>query len=271
MSAKRAAFFIDGFNLYHSIASVRGFKKYKWLNLRSLCEKFTTTHEKTCDVYYFTAYATWKPESASRHRAYVAANRHFGCTPIFGKFIEKDRVSRVACNQPCNPENNKSKCGKTFTAHEEKLTDVNIAVHLLKTCVKGECDALYLMTGDNDLIPALLTAHELCPEINIRLILPFRARSRNLVTVCRENGFKYMSIKEVHLSESLLPAAVNDGKNTYTCPPEWAYHIAREEQSGNKNDPFYNAANMQRLDHSIQQMTERKYVSKTMDELEKIP
>lgn len=35
-------------------------------------------------------------------------------------------------------------------------------------------------------------------------------------------------------------------------------------------DPFYNTANMKRLDHSIQQMAEGKCVTKTLEELEKM-
>lgn len=222
MPLKKASFFIDGFNLYHSIADTRELKKYKWLNLWSLCEKFIIKKEEINSVFYFTAYADWKPPSASRHRAYVAANQHFGCQPIFGKFIEKDRISLVKCYQPCNPSGSKSKCKKKFKIHEEKMTDVNIAVYLLKTCITGACDAAYLISGDNDLIPALVTAHELCPAVDIRVVTPPNARARNLTRICNEHNFKYLSINENHLKMSLLPNPVISGEKTYTCPPGWA-------------------------------------------------
>jgi len=221
MSRKRASFFIDGFNLYHSIANTRGFNRYKWLNLWSLCGKFITASEEINNVFYFTAYANWKPSSASRHRAYVAANQCFGCQPIFGKFIEKDRVSLVECSQPCAPKNGKNKCNKTFKIHEEKMTDVNIAVQLLKTCVTGVCDAAYLVSGDNDLIPALVTAHELCPTIDFRVVIPPNAKARSLTKACLEHGFKYLSINEKHLAASQLPNSVISGYKTYTRPNHW--------------------------------------------------
>lgn len=228
MTVRRSSFFIDGFNLYHSIkdaggdyARVRDFQKYKWLNLWAFCEKFITKSEQINNVYYFTAYANWKPESASRHRAYVAANTVLGCTPIFGKFVEKPRYSLVPCHQPCVASNNKKKCGKQFISHEEKQTDVNIAVHLLKCCVQGGCDAVYLISGDNDLIPALTTAHELCPSIDIRIVIPPTRHYKNIIAASKNNGFKYTRINETHLEKSLLPLSVQDGDKIYTCPPQW--------------------------------------------------
>jgi len=45
----KISFFIDGFNLYHSL------RKYasdcRWLNLRSLCEKFLKDDEELGEVY----------------------------------------------------------------------------------------------------------------------------------------------------------------------------------------------------------------------------
>lgn len=216
--SERATFFIDGFNLYYSIANVPNFQKYKWLNLRSLCEKFKVSSEQIQDVYYFTAYAEWRPKSASRHRVYVAANKSFGCQPVFGKFIKKDRIRLVSCNRPCTPSMPKQRCGRKYTSHEEKLTDVNIAVHMLKTCVKDECDSVYMISGDNDLIPALSAVHELCPRVKVRVIIPFNARAYSLIETCKANHFKYQRINENHLKDSILPESIKIGECIYARP-----------------------------------------------------
>jgi len=57
----KVMFFIDGFNVYHSIKRKKEYHKYLWLNYRST------------KVYYFSAYATWKPHSMKRHRKLVDA------------------------------------------------------------------------------------------------------------------------------------------------------------------------------------------------------
>ena len=53
---RKAAFFIDGFNLYHSLDKKKDFHKYKWLNLWRLSELILLPNETLADVYYFTAY-----------------------------------------------------------------------------------------------------------------------------------------------------------------------------------------------------------------------
>jgi uncharacterized LabA/DUF88 family protein len=101
------------------------------------------------------------------------------------------------------------------------MTDVNIAVNIIKTCVQSACDSVYLLSGDNDLVPALETAKELCPDIRIRVLLPINAKAKKLMTACRKNNFKYMHIKEQHLAESQLPDPVIIGDKVYPKPLHW--------------------------------------------------
>jgi hypothetical protein len=65
-------------------------------------------------VYYFSAYAVWQPRKVGRHIAYVKALRAVGVTVVLGQFKQKDRRC-PACNH-------------TWVGHEEKETDVNIAI-----------------------------------------------------------------------------------------------------------------------------------------------
>jgi hypothetical protein len=39
---EKVIFFIDGFNLYHSIANEKRFNKYKWIDLSELAKNFIT-------------------------------------------------------------------------------------------------------------------------------------------------------------------------------------------------------------------------------------
>ncbi|MBR2082614.1 MAG: NYN domain-containing protein [Elusimicrobiaceae bacterium] len=45
-----------------------------------------------------------------------------------------------------------SLCG----GHEEKLTDVNIAIYLLEIALKNTVDEAVIVSADSDLIPAIL-------------------------------------------------------------------------------------------------------------------
>lgn len=221
INPKRAICFIDGFNLYHSLAGNSSFLKYKWLDLWSLCDIFLTKDEELVDVFYFTAYTDWNPERRSRHHTYVTINQDRGCKVIFGKFLEKTVTSRVECLSPCLPKGTRRFCGKRFLVHEEKMTDVNIAVNILRACVQGLCDSVYLLSGDNDLIPALETARALCPKVRIRVLLPVNAKAKNLMAVCKANGFKYMRIAEEHLTKAQFPNPVVIGDKTYSKPLHW--------------------------------------------------
>jgi uncharacterized LabA/DUF88 family protein len=222
MNPKRAVCFIDGFNLYHSLNNRNSFRKYKWLDLWKICQKFLTLDEELIDVLYFTAYADWNPEKQSRHHTYVTINQNQGCRVILGNFQEITRTSRVKCHRPCFSGAHQLFCNKTYLAHEEKKTDVNIAVSILKTCVQGVCDAVYLLSGDNDLVPALETARELCPDMRIRVLLQINAQAKKLMAICRKNDFKYMRINEEHLAESQFPDSVIIGDKTYDRPPTWS-------------------------------------------------
>ncbi|MGE4446236.1 MAG: hypothetical protein AB7C92_06235 [Synergistaceae bacterium] len=60
---RKSAFFIDGFNLYHSLDNTRPYHKYKWLNLWKLSELLLLPNEKLQDVYYFSAYTDFENSS----------------------------------------------------------------------------------------------------------------------------------------------------------------------------------------------------------------
>ena len=150
--------FIDGFNLYHSVDNLRQ-PHLKWLDLWALCEAFTRPKSETLlDVVYFSAYATWLPDPYRRPRQYVGAQVARGVTPVMGHFKEKDR----RCN----------KCGTRWKAHEEKETDVNIAVSLLRHAYRDSFDRALIVSRDSDLAPALRLVRADCPDKELTVVAP---------------------------------------------------------------------------------------------------
>ena len=218
---RKASFFIDGFNLYHSLDNSNNLKKYKWLDLHSLCSSLLFPNETLNDVFYFTAYTDWNTARKQRHQDYVTVNINKGCKVILGKFIEKDRVSMVKCNTPCLTGITQHFCKKPYKAHEEKMTDVNIAVDIVKAAALQTCEAIYLVSGDNDLLPALKTVRKISPGIRLRVVLPINAQAKSLMDFCSANNFKYMRIKKHHLANAQFPDQVVIGNSTYTRPPHW--------------------------------------------------
>ena len=81
----RVTAFIDGFNLYHAVDDT-GQHHLKWINLRALCEKFAPSPQfDLTDIFYFSAYATWRPDAYKRHREYVKALKSVGVTALFAR------------------------------------------------------------------------------------------------------------------------------------------------------------------------------------------
>ena len=179
----RVVAFVDGFNLYHSLdylergeteADRTKYRKYKWLNLRKLLENFIdATKEDLTRVLYFTAYPTWDPDKKLRHETYVSALRTVSIEVIFGEF--KD--SMVQCRVP-----KPSGCQEFYQAHEEKQTDVNIAVSIME--LADEYDKLLLLTADSDQVPPIRLLKKKHPEKHACVIHPIARRSKELEKVC---------------------------------------------------------------------------------------
>jgi len=67
VAAKHVVAFVDGFNLYHAIKDL-GQNELRWLDIRKLCSFCAPAPKfQLEDVYYFSAYATWLPDSYRRH------------------------------------------------------------------------------------------------------------------------------------------------------------------------------------------------------------
>lgn len=190
----RVSGFVDGFNLYHAIDST-GRHHLKWVDLRRLCEAFAPSPDYALSsIYYFSAYATWRPDAYIRHRAFVAALETAGVTPIMGMFKEKDR----SCHT----------CGHAWKDHEEKETDVNIALYLLRDAYADRFDRALIISGDSDLSPAVRMVRELFPAKDIRIIAPYgRGYSMDLVNAAGgvTNARK---MKLIHLERALFPPEV---------------------------------------------------------------
>ena len=203
----RVACFIDGFNLYHALDNL-GKNHLKWVNLRLLMEQFTKPDvHNIVAIYYFSAVAEWLKDKAARHKIYISALESVGITPILGEF-RKDR------------EHECFKCGNKWLGREEKQTDVNIAVCMIKEAFRNKYDQAILVSRDSDYVPALKFINELPRKRQIKIISPPNLmHSKDL---CK-HASKRATIKEIHLENSLFPEIVKDssGNIVATRPKEY--------------------------------------------------
>jgi hypothetical protein len=72
-----------------------------------------------------------------------------------------------------------AQCKQSFTTHEEKETDVNIALGLVSAVMSGECDVAVIMSGDTDLAAAVVTAKSLFPSAQVAIAFPYGTKNRH--------------------------------------------------------------------------------------------
>jgi uncharacterized LabA/DUF88 family protein len=139
MAKTRISVFIDGFNLYHSTLQ-HTHPDCRWLNLWELSKRIINPQtEDVTAVYYFSALTTWIPSRAKKHLLYIHALRTVGVKDILGRFTLRERKCLL--------------CQGRYKAHEEKKTDINIAITLLADAVADKFDTALILSGDSDLAP----------------------------------------------------------------------------------------------------------------------
>lgn len=193
--ADRAAFFIDGFNLYHAIDDLDK-PHLKWLDLWSLSGRLIPQRSETLvSVIYCSALATHMRPKMLRHRIYIAALEASGVKCVMGKFKRKPPVR---CNE----------CGNSWRSHEEKESDVNLAIHLLDGAHLNAFDHAYLVTADSDLRAAVRMCRERFPDKKITSVAP-PGKSLHAGAIAQLTTGK-INIDESHLAASLFPKTVPD-------------------------------------------------------------
>ena len=189
----RVRAYVDGYNLYHAIKRLRD-PHLKWVDLWKLVDRFVPNRTaQLVGVDYFSAYATWLPPQMARHKAYVAALEVQGVRPIMSSFKEKDR----RCPS----------CGHGYKGHEEKETDVRIALAILNDARLDLYDRAVIVSRDSDIVPAAELVKAAFPEKEVyALAPPSLGHSNEMLRLC--NGKQ--KIKRKHVEESLLPAQLVD-------------------------------------------------------------
>jgi uncharacterized LabA/DUF88 family protein len=206
---ERTICFVDGFNLYHAINDLKK-PHLKWLDLSKLASVFVAQNYQSLEsIYYFSAFATWLPGSYKRHIEYIHALEAVGVNVEMSSFFKKERRCNATCRQ-------------TYIGHEEKQSDVKLALWMFDQAFRGRFDRALLITADSDLAPAVKLILGRFPGKKIVLIAPPGRRLTDQLAQCVDKKYK-KSIKESYLERCLFPENVLDssGKIVAKRPKEY--------------------------------------------------
>lgn len=187
----RVVAYIDGFNLYNGLRETYR-KRFLWLDLETLCASLLLPGQRLTRVNYFTAPVRAQPGSLRRQQIYWnALDAH--CPRVT---IERGRFQKktVACRS----------CGASWRSHEEKETDVAIAVSLVEDAGKRSFDTALLVSADSDLCPAIRAVRRLHPSAKVVAAFPPGRRSEELRSIVDAS----FTISRKKLSHALLPRDV---------------------------------------------------------------
>lgn len=204
---ERVVAYIDGFNLYFGLRS-KGWKRYYWLDLQRLCGNLLKPHQRLVFTKYFTARITATtddPTKPRRQAIFLEAIETLPATRIFyGHYLPKP--------QRC------FRCGATWTSHEEKMTDVNIAVELLNDAADDAFDTALIVSADSDLTAPVEAVRQRYPRKRVVIACPPDRQSKRLESVAHA----YFRIGRKKFQESQFPdEVVKPGGFVLRRPPSW--------------------------------------------------
>jgi uncharacterized LabA/DUF88 family protein len=181
MSNQRVSVYIDGFNLYYGLKQ-SGKKSSYWVDLQALARSLVGHARTLAEVKYFTSRVAGNAGSKKRQSTYLDALGAVGGLDIFyGNFLASKRKCR--------------NCGNEHEIHQEKMTDVNIAVEMLKDAFQDRYDIALLVSADSDLISPISTIRQLFPKKHITAVFPPNRQS-NALKQCA-HGVYFLSINAI--------------------------------------------------------------------------
>ncbi|MBC8245846.1 MAG: NYN domain-containing protein [Verrucomicrobia bacterium] len=210
----RTTFFVDGFNLFHSVKEAEKKlpgRQLKWLNIPQLCRSYLHLiggNAELVDVHYFTAFADHLRDKNSakvqKHRAFVRALTASGVTAHIGHF-RKRKIWSYESEQ-------------WVKAYEEKETDVAIACKVLTLALEDRLDVAVIITGDSDFAPVYRCFKSHFPKKRLLFAFPFARVSKELKRLCPDS----FTISKEAYAKHQLPENVKlpSGKHV-TIPDNW--------------------------------------------------
>jgi uncharacterized LabA/DUF88 family protein len=190
----RAHVYIDGFNLYHAIDNSRK-NHLKWYNPLLVGRGLVPSSDTLELVSFYTAPANWSFSKNLRYKQYKSAIESYGVRVVESNFKK--------ATKHCAP------MGRYCERHEEKKTDVSIALDALCDALARRAERIVLVTADSDQVPTVERIKALAPYAHVHLAVPPKRRkeARELWAACH-------TAKEISLGflqTTMMPREIRDG------------------------------------------------------------
>jgi uncharacterized LabA/DUF88 family protein len=189
MNKERVTVYIDGFNLYFGLMEA-GFDYLRRLDVRLLAENIINQNQILEKVVYFTSRVNGNPDKQKKQSTYLEA--------LSAKIVEIIYVQYNFNTEECK------RCGNVWPNPKEKMTDVNIATHLLVDAFKDNFDMTVLISGGSDLVPPLKVVNSQFKDKRVFLAFPPK---RNSIAVKNQSKGSMVigrkTLKESQLDENI--------------------------------------------------------------------
>jgi len=187
---ERVVAYVDGYNLYYGLRQ-KGWKRFYWLNIQAMVQNLLKPNQTLVSTKYFTTVIKRPAAKRKRQAAFLDALRTLSDFDIFfGHWLSNP----ITCR----------KCGHTYEAYHEKMTDVNIAVELMSDAFQDHLDVALLVSADSDLVGPVKAMRRLFPRKRVVIACPPKRVSAALKAV----GHGHTFIGRNVLSKSLFPDQV---------------------------------------------------------------
>ena len=186
----RAIVYIDGFNLYFGLCD-KGWRRYLWLDLAQLASRLLKPDQTLAGVKYFTARVRADPAKVQRQATYLQAlDVRGGVSIYYGRYQQRSRNCR--------------NCNAVWTEYEEKMSDVRLAVELVKDAYTSQFDTAIIVSADADLQPPLELIRQSFPSKRVVAVFPPARDSHHLSVIAHES----FRIGRARLSKSQFPPVI---------------------------------------------------------------
>ena len=141
--------YVDGFNLYFGLKD-KGWQRYYRLYIQLLVKNFLKPGQNLILPKYFTARVSSPADKAKRQSTFM----ELGTLTNFESYFDNYQLNLRRCCKCCHEDEEP----------KEKMTDVNIAVELLRDAYEDRYDMALLISADSDLVPPIRAVREIFPE-----------------------------------------------------------------------------------------------------------
>jgi hypothetical protein len=216
----RTIVYIDGFNLYYR--ALKG-TAHKWLDIAAMSAACLPTGYQIQAINYYTAHISGRldPTAPARQKTYLRALETLPKVAIYyGNFLVTKKWSglvqpldfRPPFTLPAGAAPVVARVWKT----EEKGSDVNLGVHLVRDGFKGAFDVAAVLTNDTDLVePIRIVTKEI--RLPVTLLTPCARPATSLVNV--STAVRHI---QPYLGPCQLPNSVSiPGRTAITKPESW--------------------------------------------------